>query len=173
MQFASFVEPIQRRPSQAELQTRYKFLNMGSSVRKINLDRIAHVYYQHKNIQEQRIFLENFGFYEVKRVGQKTYFCGYGDEPFVYCAIEAEDDSFGGAAFVVDSEDDLKHAAATLPGATDIYEMTDAPGGGKCVTFKDPTDGFLFHLVHGQTLRERGSSPSFPLLQYNYVNRPN
>jgi hypothetical protein len=41
----------------------------------------------------------------------------------------------------------------TLPGASKIYELTDAPGGGKCVTFHDSVDGFPFHLVFGQQLR--------------------
>jgi len=145
---------------------------MGSSgdvTRKITLDRIAHVYYKHRNIEKQTAFLNDFGFYEAKKIKDKIYYRGYSDEPFLYCAIASDDDEFGGAAFVVDSEEDLIHAAATLPGATQIYEMTDAPGGGRCVTFKDPIDGYPFHLVYGQTLAPIGNEPSFPQLEFNYV----
>jgi hypothetical protein len=45
--------------------------------------------------------------------------------------------------------------------------LTDAPGGGHCVTFKDPVDGFPFHLVHGQSLRDHITV--LPQLQYNFV----
>lgn len=144
----------------------------GDATRKIMLNRIAHVYYEHKNIEKQTAFLNDFGFYEAKRVGNKIYYRGYSDEPFLYCAISGDEDKFGGAAFVVDSEEDLVHAAATLPGATEIYELKDAPGGGRCVTFKDPVDGFPFHLVFGQNLSKLENEPSFPQLEYNYVWAP-
>lgn len=55
--------------------------------------------------------------------------------------------------FVVESLEDLEYASETLPGATSIYELKDAPGGGKCVTFYDPVDGWPMHLVRGQEER--------------------
>ena len=125
--------------------------------RKIILTRPAHVYYKHVNIEAARQFLLDFGFAEEKRVGDKIYYRGYGPDPFVYCAEKSDVDEFGAVAFVVESEADLELAAKTLPGASEIYELVDAPGGGKCVTFKDPVDGFLFHLVFGQKLREGAS----------------
>ncbi|KAJ3545425.1 hypothetical protein NM208_g2505 [Fusarium decemcellulare] len=119
--------------------------------RRIKLVRIAHVYYTHRNISAARSFLADFGF-EITHQGQnETYYRGTGAEPFVYCASEGTEDSFGGAAFVVESMDDLNYAAQSLPHATKVHEMKDVPGGGFRVTFKDAIDGFPFHLVYGQT----------------------
>lgn len=87
----------------------------------------------------------------------------------MYCAEEAESDEFGGAAFVVDSEEDLILASKTLPGATEPYDMKSAPGGGRAVTFYDPCEGFPFHLVYGQTPAE--DETLFPELDYNFVGR--
>lgn len=137
--------------------------------RKIQLVRIAHVYYKHKNIDAARAFYDDFGFYETARVGKRTYYRGYGSEPLVLCAEEADEDEFGGPAFVVESLDDLEHAAKTLPGASEIYELGEVQGGGKCVTFKDPVDGWPFHLVYGQTAVER-RDPGFPNLKFNFVS---
>ena len=86
-------------------------------------------------------------------------------DPFVYCARRGSENSFGGVAFVVDSIEDLELATKKLPGASEIYE-SKAPGGGKCVTFHDPTDGFPFHLVYGQTPVEL--TETFPELDYNF-----
>jgi len=137
--------------------------------RKIELLRIAHVTYRHKDMDAMRPFYADFGFQEVSRVGNKTYYRGYGTEPFVLCAEAAEEDEFGGPSFVVEKEEDLKYASETLPKATEVYELKDAPGGGKAVTFWDPVDGFPFTLVYGQTPVEP-CAPEFPELKVNYVS---
>jgi len=137
--------------------------------RKINLVRAAHVYYTHKNIDKARGFLEDFGFQETTRVGQNTYYRGTGTEPFVYCATQGEEDSFDGAAFVVEAAEDLEYASQTLPGASAVEEMHDTPGGGRRVTFRDPVDGFAFHLVHGQSAVEAQPSGHGELLM-NFVS---
>ncbi|KAJ5806095.1 oxidoreductase [Penicillium pulvis] len=133
--------------------------------RRINLLRIAHVYYTHKDIQKARQFLEDFGFQEEKRVGKKIYYRGTGPEPFVYCLTEGDEDEFGGTAFAVESEEDLEYASQTLPGASKVTALTDAPGGGYCVTFRDPVDNFPFHLVYGQELSN--DVKKLPELDYN------
>lgn len=138
--------------------------------RKIQLDRLSHVYYEHKGAEKQRAFLEDFGFVLAKEVGKKAYYRGYGDDPWVYCLVESDEDRFGGAGFVVESEEDLEYAAQTLPGASKVYELNDAPGGGKCVTFKDPVDGFPVHLVYGQTPSRLEDEPSFPKIDFNFVS---
>lgn len=137
--------------------------------RKINLVRLAHVYYKHKDIGAARTFYDDFGFYQTARIGKKTYYRGYGTEPFVLCAEEGEEDEFMGPAFVVESLEDLEIASKTLPGASEVYEMENVPGGGKCVTFKDPVDGWPFHLVYGQESVE-AKEPEFPELRFNYVS---
>lgn len=141
-------------------------------IRKINLVRIAHVYYKYQDVDKARTFAEDFGFSETARNGARTYYRGYGTEPFVLCVEAASESVFGGAAFVVESEEDLHYASKNLPKETkpsDVYELTDAPGGGKCVTFYDPADGFPFHLVHGQTPVEL-RDPNFTAQKVNYVS---
>jgi hypothetical protein len=137
--------------------------------RKINLNRVAHVYYNHSNISAAHEFLLDFGLKPCRKVGKKTYYRGYGDEPFVYCAEEGDKDSFGGAAFVVETEEDLKLASLVLPGATQVYDMEDAPGGGKAVTFHDPVDKFPFHLVWGQKPAE--PIGDFTETSFNFVSQ--
>lgn len=146
---------------------------MGSTNehRQIRLVRLAHVYYTHKDLTKASKFLDDFGFQQEKKTVQmdKTtiYYRGTAPEPFVYCAQEGDVDEFGGAAFVVESREDLEYASQTLPGASEVHELKDAPGGGHCVTFRDPIDGFPFHLVYGQSLA--GETRALPQLKYNYV----
>lgn len=140
--------------------------------RKIQLVRIAHVYYKYTDMDKAITFLKDFGFTEEKRVSDdKIYWRGYGTEPWVLCSIKADKAEFGGASFVVESEEDLKIASETLPKATKVYDLSDAPGGGKGVTFYDPVDGFPFHLVHGQTSAQMLEIP-LPHEPVNYVRVP-
>lgn len=139
--------------------------------KKIIIKRIAHTYYKYADLNKAVQFLEDFGFTEEKRVSDdKIYFRGYGTEPWVVCAITAGRDEFGGVAYVVESEDDLRLAAETLPGASAVYELEDAPGGGKCVTFPDPVDGFPFHLVWDQETAAMLDVP-LPHEAVNYVSQ--
>ncbi|KAF3768078.1 hypothetical protein M406DRAFT_321841 [Cryphonectria parasitica EP155] len=150
--------------------------------KKIQLTRISHIYYKYKpeDVDAARAFMVDFGFFEVKREGPRTYYRGYGVEPFVLCVEASDETKFGGTAFAVDSLEELERASKTLPKeakATDVYEMEGAPGGGKCVTFYDPVDGFPFHLVYGQELVEPLSlelpepKPNYPEKQYRGVNQ--
>ncbi|KAH9897281.1 Glyoxalase/Bleomycin resistance protein/Dihydroxybiphenyl dioxygenase [Xylariomycetidae sp. FL2044] len=141
----------------------------AAASRKIQLVRIAHVYYKYSDMDKATQFMKDFGFTEEKKVSDdKIYWRGYGTEPFVLCAIKADKAEFGGAAFVVESEEDLKIASETLPKASEIYELSDAPGGGKGVTFHDPVDGFPTHLVYGQQ-----SAPMLDIpLPHEAVNYP-
>lgn len=139
--------------------------------RQIRLVRLAHVYYTHKDITKASQFLDDFGFQKTKTISNDgkaiVYYRGTGPEPFVYCLREGDVDEFGGAAFAVESREVLEYASQTLPGASKVYELLEAPGGGLCVTFRDPVDGFPFHLVYGQSLEEE--TRTLPQLKYNYV----
>ncbi len=140
---------------------------------RIKLHHIAHVYYKHKDVDASLRFMEDFGFEETARIGNKVFFRGYGKEPFVVAVEAGDEDVFGGAAFAVESEEELEKAAKILPPeakATPVHEVTDAPGGGKRVTFYDPVDGFPFHLVYGQTQIEP-RDPKFPVLRVNFVSK--
>lgn len=141
-----------------------------SPVKKINLAGITHVYYRHTDMAKATKFAEDFGFFETARDGDRVYYRGYGDDPWVMCVEKADAIEFGGAGFTVESEDDLVHATKTLPKecrATDIYELK-TPGGGKCVTFYDPVDGWPMHLVYGQQKVEK-LDPMLKNVIYNKV----
>jgi hypothetical protein len=138
---------------------------MASELPKIKLERIAHVYYTHTDLDAARQYLLDFGFTVADDRGDTIFFKGYGTDPFVYVAQKGPANEFGGAGFVVESMDDLELASKTLPKATPVEDL-DAPGGGKRVTFRDPVDDFPFHLVYGQTLVE--VSQHLPELDYNF-----
>lgn len=140
---------------------------------KIKLVRIAHVYYTHTSLEKEHQFLQDFGLTEIKRANAGTpneqiWYRGYGTEPFVYCLTKGDENGFGGAAFVVESRDDLELAAQILPNASGIYQLEDAPGGGECVTVRDPVDNFQLHLVWGQAQREL--TEELHQRDYNFVS---
>lgn len=133
---------------------------------KVRLVRIAHVYYEYRDLEKADAFLQDFGLTKVKRDGNQIFYRGTGQEPFIYCAKKAEEDTFAGAAFTVESPEDLV-LATKISGASKIMDM-DAPGGGKIVTFWDPIDNVPFHLVHGQEMGlERGMAEERP---FNFVS---
>ena len=59
------------------------------------------------------------------------------------------------------------HRARRLPGAGEIEELKDAPGGGYRITFHDP-EGFPVNLVFGQGPAETGKLPT--KLVFNFEN---
>lgn len=138
--------------------------------KKIMLKRIAHIYYKHKDLAAAKQFAIDFGFFPVEHESrpERAFFRGYGTEPFTLCLEQGDANEFLGAGFVVDSMEDLELASKTLPEATEIYDL-DTPGGGKCVTFKDPYDHFPWHLVYGQQAVEP-LEISFPTQAPNYVS---
>ena len=145
-----------------------------ATIKKISLKAIAHVYYTHKNLDKAHQFLLDFGFSVVQKTENEIYYRGYGEAPFLYCARKGSEDVFGGTGWIVDSMEDLE-LATSLPGATPIHD-SDAPGGGKRVTFYDPVDNFPFHLVHGQTLVKGTETRSelaynFPTTKHRPVNK--
>lgn len=128
--------------------------NNGTTPAKIHLSGVAHVYYRYKpdEIDAVRVFMNDFGLFLVKSDGNRTYYRGYGSDPFVLCVEQADKTEYGGVAFAVDTLEELERAIKILPKeckATDVYELK-SPGGGKAVTFYEPVDGFPFHLVWGQ-----------------------
>ncbi|PIG84802.1 hypothetical protein AARAC_001321 [Aspergillus arachidicola] len=134
--------------------------------KKISLLRPSFVSYTHKNFDVATQFLENFGLVPCLESDDKIYYRGYGIDPFVYCAQKGDRDEFDGAGFVVESEADLEYASLNLPNATEVRDL-DTPGGGKGVTFRDPVDGFAFHLVCYQSPNEV-KAPQLPELIYNF-----
>jgi hypothetical protein len=115
---------------------------------KVSITRIAHVNYRYQDLDKAHTFLLDFGLIEVDRRQGRIYYRGYGTDPFVFCAEKANEDEFAGAAFAVDSLEDLELAASLCSGST--VQDFDAPGGGKIVSLRDPTNKFPFHFIYGQ-----------------------
>lgn len=133
---------------------------------KVSLVKIAHVYYEYCDLEKADVFLQDFGLTKVKCDGNRIFYRGTGREPFLYCAKKAEEDMFAGAAFTVESPEDLV-LATKIVGASKIMNI-DAPGGGKIVTIRDPIDSVPFHLVHGQEMDlERETTEERP---FNFVS---
>ncbi|KAL5043458.1 Glyoxalase/Bleomycin resistance protein/Dihydroxybiphenyl dioxygenase [Aspergillus fruticulosus] len=110
---------------------------MTLDLKPIRLARLAHVYYTHNDLSAASQFRTDFGFQKLTQTvspttGQRTiYYCGTTtQQPFVYCAREGPEDAFSGAAFVVESREDLDYAAKTLPGATGVVDL-EAEGRGR------------------------------------------
>lgn len=74
------------------------------------------------------------------------------DGTFLPDYAEEGERKYLGGTFEVESMQDLERAA-TLPGAGEIEELKDAPGGGYLITLTDP-GGFIFNLMYGQTPAE-------------------
>lgn len=118
----------------------------------IKLLKTAFVIYEHANLFKAKQFYLDFGLQIVQESEDEIFFRGYGSEPFIYLLRRSKTgaSSFGGAAYVVDSESELERASQ-IPGATPMQRLS-FPGGGRMVTLTDP-QGFKVHLVHGQIER--------------------
>ena len=124
------------------------------AIKQVRVLRLAHVVYQHPDLEKALSFLFDFGFIEEHRTANRVYLRGYGIQPFVYVAEQSPDSKrhFMGGYWVVNSLEDLEAAAAN-PKASPIVD-SDAPGGGKIVTIEDP-NGLNIGFVYGQKLREK------------------
>ncbi|KAF9768974.1 hypothetical protein IL306_013675 [Fusarium sp. DS 682] len=132
---------------------------------RIRLLQTAFVTYYHADLNNARKFLADFGLEIAEDRGDVVFYRGYGSEPFVYVARQAQGDSkFGGAAYEVETRRELERATA-LVDASPIRAL-DAPGGGEIVTLRDPV-GHEVHLVFGQQ-RRVPDHPNFEKLTVNY-----
>ncbi|KAM0755137.1 Glyoxalase/Bleomycin resistance protein/Dihydroxybiphenyl dioxygenase [Meredithblackwellia eburnea MCA 4105] len=125
-----------------------------SSDSRVILKRLNHIWYSHSDIDWTRNFLRDFGMQQVAQLGDRYYFKGYGDLPYIYVAEKASSGSrgmFKGAAWEAESKEELDKAAK-IPGASSIVKL-EGPGGGLCVTIPDPW-GIPFRVVWGQDLVE-------------------
>ncbi|KAK4999983.1 hypothetical protein LTR66_001071 [Elasticomyces elasticus] len=133
---------------------------------RVRLLKTSYVEYFHKDLAKARQFYLDFGLsIAQEHPGKNVFFKGYGKEPFIYVARQAEREStFGGAAYVVESLVELEKASH-VPGASGISSL-NAPGGGKIVTLTDPV-GHKVHLVYAQQEKE-AEPPHLKKLIVNY-----
>lgn len=124
--------------------------------RQVSVRKLAHMRYQHPDLDEITTFLNDFGMDVVKRTDEEAWFRGYGPDAYVYYAKKGPKKFLGGA-FEVDSYEDLEKAAR-LAGATAITALDTAPGGGSLVTVHDP-EGHPINFLYGQAVVEVAKSP--------------
>ncbi|KAJ5352470.1 hypothetical protein N7452_001444, partial [Penicillium brevicompactum] len=135
---------------------------------QIRLVKLAHMRYQHPDLQEITVFLQDFGMTVASQTDDEIWYRGYGVDPFVYYAKKGPKKFLGGA-FEVESYQDLERASQ-LPTAGDIENVENAPGGGYLLTLTDP-EGFPMNLIYGQTPASAGPYPE--ILEINYeVEKP-
>ncbi|KAF4164615.1 hypothetical protein CNMCM6936_008899 [Aspergillus lentulus] len=131
---------------------------------QIRLMKLAHMRYQHPDLDAITVFLQDFGMKVVKKTDDEVWYRGYGTDPYVYYARKGPKKEFLGGTFEVESYQDLERAA-NLPTGSAIQELKDAPGGGFMVTVKDP-EGFAINLVYGQAPAAPGEYPSKLVVNY-------
>ncbi|OKL61071.1 hypothetical protein UA08_03339 [Talaromyces atroroseus] len=135
---------------------------------QIRLVKVAHMRYQHPDLDQITVFLLDFGMEVAHKADDQVWFRGYGSDQYVYYARKGPK-KFLGAAFQVESQQDLERAAQ-LPTAGDIQELKDAPGGGHMLTLTDPED-IPVNLIFGQTPAEPKSYPEKLTINYE-VEKP-
>ncbi|KAF7180912.1 hypothetical protein CNMCM7691_000041 [Aspergillus felis] len=130
---------------------------------QIRLVKLAHMRYQHPDLDAITVFLQDFGMKVVKKTDEEVWYRGYGTDPYVYYARKGPK-AFLGGTFEVESYQDLERAA-NMPTGSAIEELKDAPGGGFMVTVKDP-EGFPINLIYGQSPAAPGEYPSKLVVNY-------
>ncbi|KAE8372126.1 Glyoxalase/Bleomycin resistance protein/Dihydroxybiphenyl dioxygenase [Aspergillus bertholletiae] len=133
---------------------------------RVRLLKTAFVVYYHVDLAQAKRFLLDFGLtIALEHSGKEIFFQGYGTEPYVYIARQAQSDStFGGAAYVVESRQELETAHQMFGGSA--IEPLDGPGGGEQVALTDPL-GNPVYLIWGWQEKE-APQPEMEKLTVNY-----
>lgn len=131
--------------------------------KRVQMVKLAHMRYQHPDLDEITTFLRDFGMHVAKRTDDKIWYRGYGPDNYVYYAQKGEKKFLGGT-YEVESEAELEKASK-IPGAGPIEELSDAPGGGKFMTIQDP-EGFRINLICSQAPAPAHDYPT--KIIYNY-----
>ena len=141
---------------------------------RIQLERLLATHYLHPNLSKAQEFYTDFGFHVARSDGKKTYYRGFGEDPYLYIAEQSPDGikAFVGGIWTTASRGDLE-LAARMPGASGI-KPCDAPGGGEMVEIKDP-NGAKVTLVHGVDRRSQGAQENEkpdPLVLNSWEEKP-
>lgn len=65
-------------------------LDVHNNPSKIQLTRLGHVYFEHRDLKEIQRFAKDFGFIEERRIGNTIYYRGYDIDPYVYVVSQSE-----------------------------------------------------------------------------------
>jgi hypothetical protein len=131
--------------------------SVTAATKKICVNRLFCVHYQHPDLEKAAAFLLDFGFVQAHKEGNRVYFKGFGVDPYIYIAEQSSIGKrvFLGGTWVVESWEDLV-TAASHPNATKL-EANEGPGGGSRVSILDP-NGFPVTLIYGQETHEPGTA---------------
>jgi predicted enzyme related to lactoylglutathione lyase len=133
-------------------------------VKQVHLVKLAHMRYQHPDLDKFDIFMADFGMHVAQRTEDEIWYRGYGSDQYVYYARRGPERKFLGGTYEVETYEDLVKASK-IDGAGPIEELKDAPGGGFMITIRDP-EGMLINLMHGQTPAETGVLPEKIIINY-------
>jgi hypothetical protein len=134
---------------------------------RVRLLKTAYVVYYHTDLAEAKRFLTDFGLtVALEHPGREIFFQGYGTEPYVYVARQADSASkFGGAAYVVETREELEKAHRQFGGSA--IEPVQGPCGGEQVTLTDPV-GNAVYLIWGWQEKKEAHPPQLEKLTVNY-----
>jgi catechol 2,3-dioxygenase-like lactoylglutathione lyase family enzyme len=109
--------------------------------------RLTHLVFARPDLDAAETFLVEFGLSIVARSSTRLY--ARACEPSAYCyrVERAPRPAFLGLGFEVETRAELERLAS-LPGASPVG-TAQHPGGGLCVTLRDPA-GFCLEILHGQ-----------------------
>ncbi|KAF7590095.1 hypothetical protein BBP40_003251 [Aspergillus hancockii] len=136
--------------------------------RKIILDHLAYVIYEHRDLEKFRKFAQDFGFELAGEVDGSLYLTGYGIDHYSYVATQApatNPKGFIGAGFVAKSEKDFL-LACEYEGVK-IKKADGLPGGGEVAILKDP-NGYELHVIWGQRPKDAPARPISACIDGNY-----
>ena len=152
------------------LDAYYSRLGIDNAAR-VQMVKLAHIRYQHPDLDEITTFLLDFGMHVVKRTDTQVWYRGYGPDQYVYYAQKGEKKFLGGA-YEVESEAELLKASK-IAGAGPIEDLSESgsPGGGRIVTLHDP-EGFPVSFVHGIEPAPKHDYPEKVIYNYEGDDKP-
>jgi catechol 2,3-dioxygenase-like lactoylglutathione lyase family enzyme len=112
---------------------------------------LAHLVFERPDLRRAEDFLSDFGLLRASLTDDVLTMRGSSPTPYCYRVRRAPRARFVGAGFTVRTRGELERLAR-IDGASRI-ERSDHPGGGDCVTLRDPS-GFTVEVVHGQAPAE-------------------
>jgi catechol 2,3-dioxygenase-like lactoylglutathione lyase family enzyme len=111
----------------------------------IRVPDIAYVRFRAPDLDQMKVFLDEFGLETVSRTATHLYARGAAPYPFAHVTVKGEP-GFDGIGFYAETLDDL--VALAKANACPV-EDHNAPGGGKILRLTDP-DGLAVEIVAGQ-----------------------
>jgi hypothetical protein len=106
----------------------YSRLGIDNAAR-VQMVKLAHMRYQHPDLDEITTFLFDFGMHVVKRTDDRVWYRGYGPDQYVYYAQKGEKKFLGGAYEVESEEELLKASRIAGAGPVEDLDESGSPGG--------------------------------------------